>query len=107
MEVMAMAMVTMTWEDISKELTEEEIAELEAAEKMPITYDEDCPEMTPEELRQFVRVNSIRLNYSGEDAEKIRALGPNYRQILERLLSMALSDSEMVKKCMEEINLND
>jgi hypothetical protein len=103
-EELAMAIVTMTLADLPPELTEEEIAELEAAEKMPITYDEDCPEMTSEQLKQFVRVNSLRLNFSGEDAEKIRELGPNYRQILERLLSMALSDSEMVKKCMEEIN---
>ena len=28
-------------------LTEEELLELERAEKMPIVYDEDCPELTP------------------------------------------------------------
>ena len=28
--------------------TKEELAELEAAKKMPITFDADCPETTPE-----------------------------------------------------------
>jgi hypothetical protein len=51
-----MAIVTMTLADLPPELTEEEIAELEAAEKMPITYDEDCPEMTEEDLKQFRRL---------------------------------------------------
>ena len=34
-------------------LTLEEMAMLDAAEKRPIVYDEDCPKLTPEQLAQF------------------------------------------------------
>ena len=36
--------------------TEEERAELERAKMMPITFDEDCPETTPERALRFRRV---------------------------------------------------
>lgn len=48
---MNMAKVTMN--SLPAELTPEEMAELEAAEKIPITFDDDCPEMTAEMLREF------------------------------------------------------
>jgi len=38
-------------------LTPEQIAEIEEAAKHPIVFDEDCPEMTEEQLKQFRRVN--------------------------------------------------
>ena len=38
----------------------EELAELERARKMPITFDEDCPETTPERAVKFKRVNPPR-----------------------------------------------
>lgn len=38
-------------------ITEQEIAELEEAARHPITFDEDCPELTPEMLAKFHRVN--------------------------------------------------
>ena len=42
-----------------KPLTPEEIAEIEARAPRDedIVYDEDCPEMTDEQLKQFKRVN--------------------------------------------------
>lgn len=45
--------------EMQKELafTKEELAELERARKMPITFDEDCPETTPERALKFRRVN--------------------------------------------------
>ena len=44
-------------------LTEEQKARLEALKQMPdedIIYDEDCPELTDEQLKQFKRVNPLR-----------------------------------------------
>lgn len=44
-------------------LTEEQKAELEALKKMSddeIVYDEDCPKLTDEELKQFKRVHPRR-----------------------------------------------
>ncbi len=64
-------------------LSEEEIAELEAAEKLQIQYDSDCPEMTATMLEQFHRMNSVSIALSPADVQKV-----------------ALSDSDMVKKCI-------
>ena len=40
--------------------TEDELRELERARSMPITFDEDCPETTPERAVKFKRVNPMR-----------------------------------------------
>ncbi len=57
-------MVNMTElsEEMKKELafTEEEKKELENARKMPISFDADCPETTPERAIRFRRVNPRR-----------------------------------------------
>ena len=37
--------------------TPEQIARIREAAKYPIVYDEDCPEMTEEQLKQFKPVN--------------------------------------------------
>ena len=44
---------------LAKELafTEAELKELEIARKMPITFDGECPETTPERALKFQRVN--------------------------------------------------
>ena len=42
------------------EFSKEELEELERAKKMPITFDEDCPETTPEKAVKFRRVNPPR-----------------------------------------------
>ena len=40
--------------------TKEELAALEKARTMPITFDDDCPETTPEKAIMFHRVNPRR-----------------------------------------------
>ena len=44
-------MITMNLKDLPEELTEEEKKMLERAEKASITFDEDCPELTEEQLK--------------------------------------------------------
>ena len=39
--------------------TADQIARISEAAKRPIVYDEDCPKQTPEELKQFRRVNPL------------------------------------------------
>ena len=52
--------------DLTRELinelafTSEELKELERARTMPIIFDEDCPETTPERAVKFRRVNPVR-----------------------------------------------
>ena len=40
--------------------TDKELEELERARSMSITFDEDCPETTPEKAVKFRRVNPPR-----------------------------------------------
>ena len=40
--------------------TQQELEELARAREMPITFDEDCPETTPERAVKFRRVNPPR-----------------------------------------------
>ena len=40
--------------------TQEELQALESAREMPITFDDDCPETTPEKAVLFKRVNPPR-----------------------------------------------
>jgi len=40
--------------------TQEEIMQLEKARKMPPSFDEECPEITPELALKFKRVNPSR-----------------------------------------------
>lgn len=40
--------------------TKEELMELEIARHMPITFDYDCPETTPDQAMRFRRVNPPR-----------------------------------------------
>ena len=52
--------------EMTKELADElafsqqDLEELERARNMPITFDEDCPEVTPEMAVRFHRVNPPR-----------------------------------------------
>ncbi len=45
---------------IGRPLTEEEREEIRALKGRPIVFDEDCPELTEEQLKKFRRVNPIR-----------------------------------------------
>ena len=40
--------------------TDKEREELRRAKAMPISFDEDCPETTPERALKFKRVNPVR-----------------------------------------------
>lgn len=91
-------------------ITDYEKAMIDAAARQPITYDADCPEMTPEMLSEFKRVSEINRNarrkqvlsirVSSATLEKAQALGAGYTGVLSRLLEMALNDPEMIKKCL-------
>ena len=48
---------------VAEELTftVEEIEEIKKAREMPIVFDEDCPEVTPEKAVKFHRINPPRI----------------------------------------------
>ena len=52
-------MIIRTFINFDEPLTEEEKEELRALKNRPIVFDEDCPELTDEQLKQFKRVNTL------------------------------------------------
>ena len=57
-----MANTSITYvEEYDLEFTDDELQELETARKRPISFDEDCPETTPEKAVKFKRVNPSSL----------------------------------------------
>ncbi|MBD5138766.1 MAG: hypothetical protein HDT21_01365 [Ruminococcus sp.] len=52
--------------DFNQKLTDEQIKMLEALKSRPIAFDDDCPELTKEELAGFKRVNAEPPKASGE-----------------------------------------
>jgi len=93
--------------EITAELTPEEIRELEAAEKMLPVFDEDSPQMTAEQLLQFKRMNhenrikqTVSLRLSPDTLKKAKQYGKGYTSFLSRLLDAAIDDEELVRKCI-------
>ena len=94
--------------DVKAKPTKEQIEMLEAAAKAPITYDEDCPELTAEELAEFKRISDFRkttrkkqtvtLRLSPQSLEKAKSLGKGYTSVLSRILESALSSNEVLKQ---------
>ena len=103
-------MITMNLKDLPEELTEEEKKMLERAEKASITFDEDCPELTEEQLKQFRRVSerrksenrkeTVTLRLSAKSLRKAKSLGKGYTAVLSRILEDALNDNEVIFKHM-------
>ena len=94
--------------ELSGELSVQELSELEEAEKKQIHFDDDSPEMTAEMLRQFKRMSGksddpkhiVSLRVSAETMEIAKAYGKGYTAFLSRFLNEAIKDKELVKKCI-------
>ncbi len=109
--------------DIYAPLTDEQKEELKKADKMPITFDEDCHELTPEQLyeykiaskpfyidelkalkeiskqRQQDRVKqTVAIRLSPQALEKAKSLGKGYTSVLSRILEDALNNKEALKR---------
>ena len=102
-----MNLVKMSFDEINKELTKEELVELEMAEKKEPVFDEDAPAMTREQLMQFKRINrenrtkpTVSLRITPATLKKAKQYGKGYTGLLSRLLDLAINDEEMVKKCI-------
>lgn len=100
-------MVKMSFKDISSELNQKELQQLEDAAARTILFDEESPEMTEEMLAQFKSLKqtkrtkqtaSIRLSEKAQRFSK--AYGKGYTSFLSRLIDAALDDVALVKKCL-------
>ena len=88
----------------------EVLEEIRAAAKKSITFDEDCPELTDEQLQKFAVLAKqqrearkkpiLSMRVSSETLDKAKKLGKGYTDVLGRLLDLAINDPEMVKRCL-------
>ncbi len=88
-------------------LTEAQKQMLEALKDRPVQPDEDCPELTAEQLSQMVRVSeqrreerkkqTVTLRLSPKALQKAKSLGKGYTSVLSRILENALNDNELIK----------
>ena len=91
--------------DVSAPLTPEQIKMLEEMDKRPIVFDEDCPELTDEQLNKAYRAlerkkQSVNIEVSPKTMEKVKALGNSSPSILSKLFEMAINNNDMLKQCM-------
>ena len=93
--------------------SKEQIEEINEASKQPITFDEDSPHYTLEELREMAEYTRkmkaelkkpvVSLRITPDTLEKAKATGRGYTGFLSRLLDLAINDPEMVRKSLEQM----
>lgn len=91
--------------DFSKPLTPEQIKMLEDMNQKPIVSDEDCPELTDEQLSKAYRASekenqSVLVSLSPKSMEKAKSLGKSYPSVLSSLLEKVLNNNELLKQCL-------
>lgn len=93
--------------DFNKPLTDEQKEMLEELKSRPAIPDDDCPELTAEQLKQFARVSennraerrkqTVTLRLSPQAVRTAKSLGKGYTSVLSRILENALTDAELIK----------
>lgn len=94
--------------DPDRKLTKEEKEMLDKMESTPVSFDEDSPELTAEQLAEFRRIadenrvnrrkQTVTLRLSPRALSKAKALGKGYTSVLSRILEGALEDNEMIQR---------
>lgn len=93
--------------DFNKPLTDEQKKTLEALEARPVVPDDDCPELTAEQLSQLKRISAekreerckqtVTIRLSPQALAKAKSLGKGYTSVLSRILENALNDIDIIK----------
>lgn len=94
--------------DFNAPLSEKQKQMLEELEKRPVTPDEDCPELTSEQMARLAEAarerrqrlqnkQTVSIRLSPQALEKARSLGKGYTSILSRILENALNDINTIR----------
>ena len=88
-------------------LPEHVVREIEEADKAPIVFDEDCPELSDEQLDKMAAIVRERDAKSGRESLSLEVLPATSRiakrygkSFMARLLDMAVMDEALMKKCL-------
>ena len=93
--------------DPTQSLTPSQVEMLHNLESRPISPDEDCPELTMEQLTQFRRISAanreerckqtVTLRLSPQALRRAKALGKGYTSVLGRILESALENPDIIR----------
>ncbi|MBR5755362.1 MAG: BrnA antitoxin family protein [Erysipelotrichaceae bacterium] len=96
--------------NLNTPLTDEQKKILEKAASMPAVFDDDSPELTEEQLKEFRRISDINrqerrkqtvtIRLSPQALKKAKSLGKGYTSILSRILENAWNDTELIRKSL-------
>lgn len=91
-------------------LTEQQKKQIEELDKRPIVFDEDCPELTDQQIKEIAAMAAqqraerrrplLTVRVKPETLEKVKALGKGYTGIVGRLVDMAVNNPELLKRCL-------
>ena len=91
-------------------LTKEQLKQIEEADKKPIVFDEDCPELTDQQLKEIAAMAAqqraerrrplLTVRVNPETLEKAKSLGRGYTGIIGRLVDAAINNPDLLKKCL-------
>ncbi len=94
--------------DPTQPLTPSQVEMLHNLESRPVSPDEDCPELTREQLAQFRRISAanreerckqtVTLRLSPQALRRAKALGKGYTSVLSRILESALENPDVVRQ---------
>jgi uncharacterized protein (DUF4415 family) len=94
--------------DLTQPLAPAQMEMLNKLESKPITPDEDCPELTMDQLAQFRRISAanreerckqtVTLRLSPQAIRRAKSLGKGYTSVLSRILENALENPDIVRK---------
>lgn len=93
--------------DPTQSLTPSQVEMLHNLESRPISPDEDCPELTMEQLTKFRRISAanreerckqtVTLRLSPQALRRAKALGKGYTSVLSRILESALENPDIIR----------
>ena len=93
--------------DLTQPLTPSQVEMLHNLESKPISPDEDCPELTMDQLAQFRRISAenreerckqtVTLRLSPQTLRRAKSLGKGYTSVLSRILERALENPDIVR----------
>lgn len=95
--------------DFNKGLTAEQLAMLEDVANFLAIPDEECPELTDEQITRLAEVartrrqqtqtkQTVAIKLSPQALTKAKSLGKGYTTILSRILETSLADNEIIKQ---------
>ena len=107
---MANEKIVRTTITVGQQPTEAQIQEIEQASMLPVTPDEDAPELTMEQYAEMAAIARARksknvkpvvaLRIDPGTLEKAKATGKGYTGFLSRLLDNAIKDPQLVAKSL-------